>query len=62
MLNAAPILILAFLAVTFIQSGYDKVMDWKGNVVWLQEHFSKTRLKNHVPLALTKNTVAFVFS
>ena len=52
MFNAAPILILAFLAVTFIQSGYDKVMDWKGNVVWLQEHFSKTRLKNHVPLAL----------
>jgi uncharacterized membrane protein YphA (DoxX/SURF4 family) len=52
MFNAAPILILAFLAVTFIQSGYDKVMDWKGNVAWLQEHFAKTRLKNHVPLAL----------
>lgn len=52
MFNAASILILAFLAVTFIQSGYDKVMDWKGNVVWLKEHFAKTRLKNLVPLAL----------
>ncbi len=52
MFNAASILILAFLAVTFIQSGYDKVMDWKGNVSWLKEHFAKTRLKNQVPLAL----------
>ena len=52
MFNAASILILAFLAVTFIQSGYDKVMDWKGNVAWLKEHFAKTRLKNQVSLAL----------
>ena len=52
MFNVASILVLAFLAVTFIQSGYDKVMDWKGNVSWLKEHFAKTRLKNQVPLAL----------
>lgn len=52
MFNVASILILVLLAVTFIQSGYDKVMDWKGNVSWLKEHFAKTRLKNHVPLAL----------
>jgi uncharacterized membrane protein YphA (DoxX/SURF4 family) len=52
MFNVASILVLAFLAVTFIQSGYDKVMDWKGNVAWLKEHFAKTRLKNQVPLAL----------
>ena len=52
MVNSAPILILIFLAITFIQSGYDKVMDWSGNVTWLKEHFAKTRLKNHVPLAL----------
>jgi len=52
MFNAASILILLFLAVTFIQSGYDKVMDWSGNVSWLKEHFSKTSLKDKVPLAL----------
>ena len=52
MINIAPILVLALLAVTFIQSGYEKIMDWKGNVTWLKEHFSKTRLKNHVSLAL----------
>lgn len=52
MFNIASILILVLLAVTFIQSGYDKVMDWKGNVEWLKEHFAETGLKNHVPLAL----------
>lgn len=50
--NAASILILVFLALTFIQSGYDKIMDWKGNVAWLKEHFANTSLKNKVPLAL----------
>ena len=50
--NVASILVLVMLAVTFIQSGYDKVMDWKGNVSWLKEHFAETSLKNHVPLAL----------
>lgn len=52
MFNVASILVLVFLAVTFIQSGYDKVMDWKGNVIWLKEHFKNTRLENLVPLAL----------
>ena len=52
MFNVASILVLALLAVTFIQSGYDKVMDWKGNVAWLKEHFAETNLRNHVPLAL----------
>jgi uncharacterized membrane protein YphA (DoxX/SURF4 family) len=51
-LTPAILLILAFLAITFIQSGYDKVMDWKGNVTWLKGHFSQTILKNSVPPAL----------
>lgn len=48
----AILLILLFLAITFIQSGYDKVIDWKGNIEWLKGHFSQTFLKNSVPLAL----------
>lgn len=51
-MNIASMLILLFLAVTFIQSGYDKVMDWNGNVEWLKQHFSKTFLGKHVPAAL----------
>ena len=50
--NVASILILVFLATTFLQSGYDKLFYWKDNVAWLKEHFAKTQLKNHVPLAL----------
>jgi len=51
-MNIASTLILVFLAVTFIQSGYDKVMDWKGNVEWLKGHFAETFIRNNVPQAL----------
>jgi uncharacterized membrane protein YphA (DoxX/SURF4 family) len=50
--NVASILILVFLAISFIQSGYDKLFYWKDNIDWLKGHFAKTILKNHVPLAL----------
>lgn len=50
--NATQIVLLAFLAVTFLQSGIDKLFNWKGNLGWLQGHFSKTFLKSTVPLLL----------
>ena len=50
--NAASILLLAFLAITFIQSSYDKLFYWKDNFEWLKGHFAKTQLKNLVHLAL----------
>jgi uncharacterized membrane protein YphA (DoxX/SURF4 family) len=52
MINISSILILLFLAATFIQSGYDKTMYWKDNLDWLTGHFSKTPIKNMVPLSL----------
>ncbi|MTH17892.1 DoxX family protein [Flavobacterium sp. LC2016-01] len=52
MSNVASILILAFLALTFLQSGYEKIFYWKDNVEWLKGHFANTPLKNQVPLAL----------
>ena len=48
----AIIFILLFYAIVFIQSGYDKVTDWQGNLGWLKGHFSQTFLKNTVPQAL----------
>ena len=45
-------MILIFLAVTWLQSGFDKASDWKANVEWLQRHFSNTFLRNQVPAAL----------
>jgi len=44
------ILILIFIAITFLQSGFDKITDWKGNIGWLKGHFSKTFLAGKVPL------------
>jgi uncharacterized membrane protein YphA (DoxX/SURF4 family) len=51
-MNPFALLLLAFLAITFLQSGLDKIMDWNGNVSWLKSHFSQTILKNNVPAAL----------
>ncbi len=50
--NVASLLILIFLAVTFIQSGYEKLFYWDENLQWLQQHFAQTKLKNMVKLAL----------
>ncbi len=47
----------AFIAVLFIQSGLDKILDWKGNLSWLKGHFEKSPLKNTVPLTLGIITV-----
>lgn len=46
------ILILLFLIVTFLQSGIDKITDWKGNLSFIKDHFSNSPLKNMVPLLL----------
>ena len=48
--NATEIILLLFLIITFLQSGIDKLVDWKGNLSWLKEHFSKSPLKNIVPM------------
>ena len=46
-----------FLAILFIQSGIDKVIDKEGNLSWLKSHFSNSPLKNSVPLLLLVVTV-----
>jgi uncharacterized membrane protein YphA (DoxX/SURF4 family) len=50
--NSTVLLLLLFLVITFLQSGIDKMIDWKGNLEWLTGHFSKTPFKNIVPLML----------
>lgn len=46
------ILILLFLIITFLQSGIDKLIDWKGNVNFIKDHFKNSPFKNNVPLLL----------
>ena len=48
--NTASVLVLAFLAVTFVMSAHDKIFHWNDNMAWLKPHFEKTILKNFVPL------------
>ncbi len=43
------IIILGFVLITFLQSGVDKAVDWKGNIEWLNDHFSGTFLAEAVP-------------
>lgn len=46
------LVILILLAIVFLQSGIDKIVDWNGNLGWLKGHFSKTPIKNMVPFSL----------
>lgn len=58
-----PALFSALLvAILFIQSGLDKVLDWKGNLEWLTGHFSKTFLNRFVWLMLLKITAAEIIT
>jgi uncharacterized membrane protein YphA (DoxX/SURF4 family) len=41
-----------FLAILFLQSGMDKIVDRKGNLEWLTGHFAKSPLAGLVPLLL----------
>jgi uncharacterized membrane protein YphA (DoxX/SURF4 family) len=50
--HSAEILILVFLIITFLQSGIDKLTDWKGNLSWLTGHFKDTPMKSIVPIML----------
>lgn len=50
--NASQILLLLFLTITLLQSGIDKIMDWKGNLTWLTGHFSKSIFNGMVPFLL----------
>ncbi len=53
-----PALFAALLvSILFIQSGLDKVFDRRGNLEWLNGHFSKTFLAPFVPLLLLAITV-----
>ncbi len=41
---ATELLVLAFIVITFLQSGIDKITDWQGNVSYIKSVFEKTFL------------------
>ncbi|KOY85803.1 DoxX family protein [bacterium 336/3] len=55
--HIVKLFLATFLAILFLQSGLDKIFDWKGNLSWLVGHFSKTFLNKQVPLLLATITL-----
>jgi len=51
------ILASAFLAILFLQSGIDKILDRRGNFDWLKGHFAKSSLAGIVPALLICITI-----
>jgi hypothetical protein len=51
------ILVAAFLAILFLQSGIDKIIDYRSNLDWLSGHFAKSPLGGVVPILLTTLTI-----
>ena len=47
----------AFLAILFLQSGIDKIVDRRGNFEWLKGHFAKSPLSGIVPALLICITI-----
>ena len=47
----------AFLAILFLQSGIDKILDRRGNFEWLKGHFAKSPLAGIVPALLISITI-----
>ena len=51
------ILIGLFLGIGLLQSGTDKIVDWKGNMSFLTEHFAKNFMRSLVTPMLLVVTV-----
>ena len=51
------ILVSAFLAILFLQSGIDKNVDRRGNLEWLKGHFAKSPLAGFDPALLLALTI-----
>ena len=51
------VFVSAFLAILFLQSGVDKVVDRRGNLEWLKGHFGASPLARVVPLMFAIITV-----
>lgn len=42
-----------FFGVLFLQSGFDKLLDRRGNLEWMEPHFANSPFKGKVPVMLT---------
>ena len=49
-----------FFAILFLQSGLDKVFNWRGNYDWVKGHFSKSPLAGSVGIMMPLLTLTEV--
>jgi hypothetical protein len=56
-IHGIQVLTSAFLAILFLQSGIDKIIDRRGNLEWLKGHFAKSPLAAFVPVMVTLITL-----
>lgn len=56
-IRLAQLAVCAFLGALFLQSGLDKVFNFKAELAWISEHFANTPFKNAVPQMLGMITV-----
>ena len=56
-LHLSQIFVSAFLAILFLLSGIDKIVDHRGNLEWLTGHFEKSPLAGMVPFLVTGITI-----
>lgn len=47
-LHAAQFLVLLFICITFLFSGFEKIFQWKINLEFYTKHFETTFIKNHI--------------
>ena len=62
LLNIVQSLIGLFLSIALLQSGFDKIIDRKGNLEWLSSHFSDSPLRGLASLLLNVVTILEIFS
>lgn len=57
-LHILEVLFSMMVAILFIQSGVDKLLNWKGELDYYKEHFKDSPLKGAVPLLMPIITVS----
>ena len=57
MLNTSRVLLSAFLAILFLQSGLDKIFDFKGNLDYIKGQFANGPLSKVSPVLLITLTI-----
>ncbi len=59
-IHFSQLLTALFLAILFLQSGFDKVFNFGDNLGWLTGHFSKTPFRGQVKLMLITISISEV--